>query len=136
MSQADDDAHSEHAPPSRVLLVDDNRAERVALSRLFEIRGFSVVPVADGRSAIAAIDRGQPFDILITDLRLPDMDGREIALRASKLRPKPLVALMTGWDPEQEDRQQWGIDLIFIKPIDSADMVLRLRSAQRAAMAD
>ena len=133
MPHADDDARPEHSPLSRVLLVDDNRAERMALSRLFEIRGFSVSAVADGRSAIAAIDRGQLFDILITDLRLPDIDGREIALRASKIRPKPLVALMTGWDPDHEDRQQWGIDLIFIKPIDSADMVLRLRSAQRSA---
>jgi CheY-like chemotaxis protein len=134
MSHADDGSppETENRSANRVLLVDDNRNERLPLSRLFELRGFVVTPVADGRTAIATIESGLPFDILLTDLRLPDMDGREVALRASQCPHKPLVALMTGWDADSEDRARWGIDLIFIKPIDSAAVVSQIRAAQDA----
>ena len=106
-----------------------------SLLSLFEIRGFLVTALADGKAAIAAIEQGYPFDFLLTDLRLPDVDGREVALRASQRRPRPLISLMTGWDPDQEDRARWGIDLIFIKPVDTAEVVSQFRLARQPGLA-
>jgi CheY-like chemotaxis protein len=128
MSHAEDGAPESNPRPKCVLLVDDNFAERSALSQLFELRGFAVTAVPDGAAALAVIEHGEPFDILLTDLRLPDADGREIALRVSQTEPRPLVALMTGWDPDPEDGERYGIDLVFIKPLDSADVVSRIRA--------
>src|SRR4051794_7773628 len=89
-------------PMRRVLLVDDNAGERVALARLLELKGYEVTTVADGASALEALRTVPPFDVLLTDLRLPDLDGREVALSAGRLAPRPLVALMTGWDVDTE----------------------------------
>jgi DNA-binding response OmpR family regulator len=118
-------------PFRRVLIVDDNVGERTALARLLELKGYQVRTVGDGASALSAFQSDRPFNIVLTDLRLPDLDGREVALRAGELKPRPLVALMTGWDvdPDSQDLFKWRIDQVFIKPIDTDDLISRVESA-------
>src|SRR4051812_6955920 len=85
-------------PRRRLLLVDDNAEGRRALARLLEIYGYDVTSAADGTSALLALGQMPHPDVVLTDLLLPDLDGREIARRAHALVPKPLVVMITGWD--------------------------------------
>jgi two-component system cell cycle response regulator CpdR len=115
------------APSSgwRILVVEDNSSSRVSLQRLLELRGHRVTAVADAVSAIAAFDAAEGFDLVLTDLMLPDKDGREVARRACRSEPRPIVALTTGnaFTGEAAGARAEGVDLIYFKPL-SVDRIL------------
>ena len=115
----------------RVLLVEDNDAASRGLARLLEARGFEVSAVPDGRSAIQALQSTPHFDFLLTDLRLPDVDGREVARIAHEQADPPRIALVSGWDLDPDPRlyATWGIEWIFAKPLDVRALVETLRRA-------
>ncbi len=120
--------HPGASPPRRILLVEDNEAAGVGLSRLLRAQGFEVTHVVDGAAALDAFESGAPLDYLLTDMRLPDLDGRELARRSQTLVPPPRVALLTGWDIDltTENPADWGIDWVIPKPIDINHLLDRL----------
>ena len=67
-------------PRLRLLIVDDSTEGRHSLGRLLELHGFEVACVADGSSALAHLRTGPVPDAVLTDLFLPDLDGRVGAL--------------------------------------------------------
>jgi two-component system cell cycle response regulator CpdR len=115
----------------RILLVEDNDAASQGLARLLEAWGFNVTITHDGTSALRVLESTPPPDFVLTDLLLPDGDGRDIARHAHSLEPAPRIALITGWDidPEHEDFQSCGIDWIFSKPVDATSLITRLRES-------
>lgn len=115
-------------PGRRVLLVEDNEAAGKGLARLLEAYGYVVTTVLDGTSALNALATAPPPDFLLTDMQLPDLDGRELALRARDLVPRPRIALISGWDlsPADVSSSEWGIDWVLTKPIDIQDLIARL----------
>lgn len=115
-------------PGNRILLVDDHDLARRALVRLLSAVGYDVTDVADGTQALRALEVGPEFDYLLTDVRLPDLDGREIVRAAQGHDPRPLIALITGWDIEPEECDRLGIDWLFLKPVDVRDLVAKLAS--------
>lgn len=115
---------------SRLLLVDDHDVGRKSLARLLEAMGFDVTSVSDGSSAIDALHMGPNFDYLLTDVRLPDLDGREIVQLARQREPRPLIALITGWDIDPEECDRLGIDWLFLKPVNIQEMITKLQSSQ------
>jgi DNA-binding response OmpR family regulator len=122
------------APTSRlrVLLVEDNDAASRGLARLLEAWGYDVTVSHDGTSALRSLETAPPPDFVLTDLRLPDIDGREIAQHARRLVPPPRIALITGWDLETEFPdyyESWGIDWVFPKPLDMTSLIARLRES-------
>ena len=116
-------------PRPRVLIVDDNDSGRRALSRILEHEGFDVVSAANGRQALEALRTSPAPQFVLTDLRLPDLDGLELAYHARRLEPPPWIALITGYAPEgdAQDHQRWGLDFVFTKPLDLASLVARMR---------
>lgn len=126
---------SSNFPPAgtdrRILLVDDNAPARNALARILTREGYEITSVSDGRSALAALKEAPPPSVVLTDLILPDIDGRELARHASQLVPRPFVILLTGWSHEIEgnDLMSWGIDLMFLKPLDLKGLLRTLREA-------
>jgi len=111
------------------LLVEDNDASSKGLSKLLAAMGFDVAVEYDGVSALRALREDPAPDFLLTDMRLPDLGGREIALAARELNPRPRIALITGWDLEYERNESasWGIDWVFTKPLDVSELVAKLR---------
>jgi CheY-like chemotaxis protein len=112
----------------RVLLVEDSEAGRRSLSRLLELRGFRVTAVGDGTSALHEMERGEPPDIVLTDLMLPDLDGRIVAQRAAAMHPRPIVAITTGDSQarEFESDESHSVDVVFLKPLDTREVIQRL----------
>ncbi len=83
--------------PLRVLLAEDHPVNQKLAVRLLEKRGHSVVVAGDGRQALAALDR-QPFDLVLMDVQMPDMDGYETAGRIRRAeqgggRRLPILAM-------------------------------------------
>lgn len=114
--------------PCRVLVVDDNAEGRAALARVLDLHGFETRIVPGGCDAVQVLDSAAPPRIVITDLVLPDLDGRDVARAAKKLRPRPWVVLITGWGFEDEARElaEAGIDLLMPKPVNVPELCRRL----------
>ena len=121
--------------PRRILLVDDSPEGRGALSRLLTLTGFDVLAVPDGTSAVLTLRDGLAPDVVLTDLLLPDIDGRQVAWHARRLAPLACVVLITGWDVDLSDPHPEGgdaFDRVFLTPLDTRELVTYLRECQPA----
>ncbi|MGC4084606.1 MAG: sigma-54 dependent transcriptional regulator [Vicinamibacterales bacterium] len=80
----------------RVLVVDDERSMRELLAIVLKREGYDVVLAENGKSAVAALERG-PFDLLISDIKMPDMSGVDVLRAAKKLDPDVLGIMITAF---------------------------------------
>ena len=88
------------APPLaglRLLLVEDEPGIRQILARGLRRHGLTVHPVADADLALEALQSGEPFDVLLSDVMMPGLDGVELASRARAAQPALAVLLMSGF---------------------------------------
>jgi len=80
----------------RILLAEDDDSMREYLARALEKSGYSVTAVDRGTMALPLIESGT-FDLLLTDIVMPEMDGIELAQRAAVLAPEMRVMFITGF---------------------------------------
>ena len=91
-----------------VLLVDDESTVRVTTTRILERFGYSVIEAANGETALALYNRiEQHVDIVLLDMMMPHMDGKETFDKLITRYPNTRVILMSGYQ-ESEVRQQFG----------------------------
>ena len=113
-------ACSAAAPPTgrpRVLVVDDEASIRDLLSKTLALAEYDVDLAPDGRSALDRL-RITPYDLLITDVIMPGLDGLSLAIKVAERCPKLRVLVMTGF-AEQEQRAQVegeGVQAVSSKP--------------------
>ena len=79
----------------RILVVDDEPMVRTVTTKLLRLRGHETVDVDGGPAALAALAR-DPYDVVVTDLSMPDMSGRELAAAIRQRHPGLPVLLLTG----------------------------------------
>ena len=89
------------APPLRVLMAEDEWLAAEVLEEGLVDAGFAVLPASDGEAALELASGGAGFDVLLTDLRMPRLDGRELIARLRARRPDLPVVVMTGYPPEE-----------------------------------
>jgi len=77
------------APPARILVVDDNDALRENLAEALQLEGYDVTVASDGSGALARLDEEPAFQVVLLDLVMPGMDGRELLHR---IRQDPRLA--------------------------------------------
>ena len=80
----------------RILLAEDDDSMRVYLARALERTGYHVVAVDNGVAAIPLL-QSEPFDLLLTDIVMPEMDGIELAQKAAEIAPDIRVMFITGF---------------------------------------
>ncbi len=112
-----------------VLLVEDNDDTREAFERLLRLDGAKVVSTDNVRDAIAQA-AGRPFDVLITDLGLPDVSGETLIRAVHSQGPRrPRVVVVTGYgEPHQSRALAAGADLVLTKPVPWARLIGALSS--------
>ena len=81
---------------SRIILAEDDSDMRRFLSRALQNAGYDVIAFDNGLSAYERI-REEPFTLLLTDIVMPEMDGIELARRATELAPDLKVMFITGF---------------------------------------
>ena len=81
---------------SRILLAEDDNDMRRFLAKALQNAGYDVVSFDNGRSAYERL-REEPFTLLLTDIVMPEMDGIELARRATELDPDLKVMFITGF---------------------------------------
>ncbi len=86
---------------ARILVAEDEEGLRGLVVRALVARGHEVTAVADGGEALEALqDAG--FDLLVTDIVMPRLDGIALALKATKDCPELKVVMMTGYEDERQ----------------------------------
>lgn len=111
-----DRASPADAVGTRVLLVDDQQDILDAVSEMISALGHRVETALSGAAALERLAEGR-YDLLLTDLGMPGMDGRELARRAVAARPGLRAALFTGWSIDTEGQLPEGISAILFKPL-------------------
>ena len=106
--------------PKRILLVDDEPCTVLALKLNLQRRDFEVACAADGEEAWTAIERQKP-DLIVTDYRMPKLDGLELAtrVRANPATADVPIVLFTSKSFEISERElcrQYGIAAVVPKP--------------------
>ena len=90
---------------ARILLAEDDKAVRSFVSRALAHRGHAVTAVDDGLQALEALHEAGDeagFDLLITDIVMPGLDGIALALKVARDRPNLPVLMMTGYSAERQ----------------------------------
>ncbi|MFN8587863.1 MAG: ATP-binding protein [Candidatus Eisenbacteria bacterium] len=123
------------APESRrVLVVDDEQTVLEVLVDLLAAMGMQVTRAHGGPAGVEALQRDS-FDVVFTDLGMPDVNGWDLALTAKACAHPPDVVLVTGWgfQLEEEAAASRGVDLVLAKPFswEDVDHALRVLSARR-----
>ena len=117
------------AATSRVLIVDDERSMRELLSIVLRRDGYEVLAAADGRAAIDVLKR-ERVDVLITDIRMPEVTGVEVLAEAKKIDPGIICIIMTAFastDTAVDALRLGAADYVHKSPNAVNDLRLRVR---------
>lgn len=108
----------------RILLVDDDEAVRAPLARALVLDGHAVTEASDGAHALETFTEDETgFDLLVSDIRMPVMDGIQLALAVAAKRPGFPIILMTGYAEQRERAKELEglVDDVLIKPFPLGD---------------
>jgi CheY-like chemotaxis protein len=86
---------------ARILIAEDEASVAAFVSRALQHRGHEVKAVTDGLEAVNAL-AAESFDLLLTDIVMPGMDGIALALKAGRDHPDMKILLMTGYATERQ----------------------------------
>ena len=100
-----------------ILVVDDNLAMADTLADILEAKGFTVHAAASGAEALEIL-RERPVDILLTDVKMPEMDGLELFRETRSLYPKLITIFMTAYAADDLIQQGMaeGVNTVLTKP--------------------
>jgi DNA-binding NtrC family response regulator len=113
-----------------ILVVDDDKEIRCALTRIFSKEGYQVASAANGEEALALFYKNN-FNLVITDLRMPGIGGLELLKKIKKDKPETVVIILTAFCDEitYTDMKALGVYTYLCKPIKKNEM---LTAVQRA----
>ncbi len=109
----------------RVLIADDEESMRLLVARAIAMDGHDIVTAQDGAEALDILTREDgAFDLLLTDIQMPVMDGIALALSAARDFPKVTVLLMTGFADQRERASNLNaiVHDVITKPFSVADI--------------
>src|SRR5512145_2324448 len=103
----------------RLLLVEDKETFRRLLVQALAGTAWEVLALGDPREALEALERG-PFEVLVTDLRLPGFSGLELLRRAKRIQPGLRIVLMSAFGEPKDivEAMRCGADEFLPKPFD------------------
>jgi CheY-like chemotaxis protein len=114
---------------THILIVDDNQPMTKTLADIFVAKGYAVHVTYSGVEALKILQE-HPVDILLTDVRMPDMNGVELYRETRKTHPDLTTFLMTAYAADDiiQEGMAEGIKTVLTKPLD-IDLILALFSA-------
>jgi CheY-like chemotaxis protein len=126
-----------------ILVAEDEELIRFMLVELLQDEKFNVLEAADGAAALRQLQSHTGISLLITDISLPGLNGRQLALQGRRLHPTLKAIFVTGYSPDslkEQKADEGGDDLpgwldtvpVIRKPFDLAELVAMVRSSLAA----
>lgn len=116
-----------------ILVADDEPAVRQFVERALNYAGYAVTAVPDGNAALEELAK-RPYDLLLTDIVMPDLDGIALALKVSKDYPKTKILMMSGYANQRQ--RAHNLDFlaheVISKPFTLEDITKRVGTALAA----
>jgi two-component system cell cycle response regulator CpdR len=117
---------------SKILIADDEEAMRSLVARALTLDGHQTVTAQDGADALDILTRdGGVYDLLLTDIKMPIMDGIALALHVAAKYPDMIIVLMTGFADQRE--RAHGLDSliydVIVKPFTLTDLLTKIDDA-------
>ena len=113
-----------------VLVVDDEDTLRVAIRRLLESHGYQVITAPNGAAALQLLedDAAPKVSLVLTDLRMPVMDGRQLAAALARRHPSLPIVFMSGFTAQLMDLRLVSPHVAFLaKPFRDHDLLATIR---------
>jgi two-component system, cell cycle response regulator CpdR len=118
---------------AKILIAEDEEALRALCARGLTMSGHDVTTACDGSEALDILKReGGRFDLLLTDIRMPIMDGIALALAAARDFPELVILLMTGYADQRE--RAHGLDALIHDVISKPFTLAALRKMVEEAL--
>jgi len=110
----------------RVLLVEDHNDSREFMTALLETEGHQVTSAASVKEALERLNspEGEKFEVLVTDIGLPDASGWDLIPQARELRPSLRIGVVTGWEGHNAPSE--GADFLLRKPIRTSEFLTQV----------
>ncbi|MGX7742205.1 response regulator [Rhodopseudomonas parapalustris] len=119
---------------ARILIADDEESMRLLVARAIGMDGHETVTAEDGSEALEILtNQNGRFDLLLTDIKMPIMDGIALALAAARDFPELTILLMTGFADQRERAS--GLDAIVHDVVTKPFSVADIRTAVADALA-
>jgi CheY-like chemotaxis protein len=119
---------------ARILIADDEEPLRLLVGRAIAMDGHEIVTAEDGAEALEILtDQDGAFDLLLTDIKMPIMDGIALALAAARDFPDLTILLMTGYADQRE--RATGLNAIVHDVVTKPFSVADIRTAVADALA-
>jgi CheY-like chemotaxis protein len=113
---------------AEILLIDDMKAVRRAVSSVLKSRGHTVTEADDGHQGIALLQSGRRFDLVITDVLMPACDGSEVVMHLDGKSNRPPIIAMSGGGSQVSADEALSLakakaDATLAKPFDNAELI-------------
>jgi len=114
---------------NKILIVDDTKAIRDTLSEMLSVMGFEVTVAGSGNEGLSLFPKNS-FDLVLTDLQMPDLNGWTLALHVKDKSPNTPVVLITGSEKKKVMEKLKGscVDSVVFKPFTSEDIQETVRT--------
>jgi CheY-like chemotaxis protein len=119
---------------ARILIADDEESMRLLVGRAIAMDGHEIVTAEDGAEALEILtEQSGAFDLLLTDIKMPVMDGIALALAVARDFPELTILLMTGYADQRE--RATGLNAIVHDVVTKPFSVADIRTAVADALA-
>jgi two-component system, cell cycle response regulator CpdR len=119
---------------ARILIAEDEEAVRSLVARALTLDGHAVTTASDGAAALDVLTHAESeFELLLTDIRMPVMDGIALALAAARDHPNLSILLMTGYADQRERAS--GLEALIHDVITKPFSLATIRGAVNDALA-
>ena len=114
--------------PAKILIVDDEKPIRDSLKLVLDDEGYSTTVASDGEDAFQRLQE-DVYDVVITDIKMPRMDGMQLLESASKISPETFFIIMTAYASVKTaiDSLRQGAYDYLIKPVEFDDVIIRVK---------
>lgn len=118
---------------AHILVVEDEEPVRHFVQRALQMDAHKVDAVADGSEALEKLEAGASYDLILSDIKMPVMDGIALALSVARSHPEIDILLMTGYADQRE--RAHGIDSIVVDIIQKPFTLQDIRDSVNQALA-
>ena len=108
----------------KILVIDDDRSILLSFSRILERNGYEIETAEKGKEAMEKV-KNQHYDLVLLDLRLPDMEGTDLLVKARKQLQKTAKIMITGFPSLESGVKalEWGVDAYLTKPVQPTELL-------------